>query len=157
MEKVKMLQPVISDAQADTENISRRSDSKAFLVDLSMKLEILIFSPEEAIGNPQTLYILQRGIIGGRGRVFNSGSVWGDDFLLLDSSLAFPYEATTLTYVELTALSRASFMEVMERFRDRLPEVPNIVRYHCRWLAVQRGVRREAWRRLRVKRDSKTA
>jgi len=116
-------------------------------VELSQTLETLVFSQEEAIGNPHTLYILQRGIIGGRGRIFNSGTVWGEDFLLLDISLALPYEATTLTYVELSSLSRTSFLRVMEQYETKLPELRTRVCYHCRWLAVQRGIRREIWKR----------
>jgi potassium voltage-gated channel Eag-related subfamily H protein 7 len=149
MEKVNMVKPIMMLARdTDVTQLRRITDAKAFLVDLSMKLEPLIFSQEEAIGHPHTLYILQRGIIGGRGRMFNSGTVWGEDFLLLDESLAFPYEATTLTYVELKSLSRASFLEVMERYRTKLPELQSLIRYHCRWLAVQRGIRREVWKRL---------
>merc|ERR1740123_1589198 len=125
MDKVTMIKPIMMLARGmDMANIRRIADAKAFLVELSMKLETLIFSQREAIGHPHTLYILQRGIIGGRGRIFNSGTVWGEDFLLLDVSLAFPYEATTLTYVELSSLSRASFLEVMERHTAKIPELP---------------------------------
>merc|ERR1712241_1424080 len=105
MEKVKMITPIFKLAQdTDAGKIRQRTDCKAFLVDLSMTVETHIFSAAEAIGNPHVLYILQRGIIGSRGRIFNSGTVWGEDFLLLDESLALPCEATTLTYVELTSL-----------------------------------------------------
>jgi len=149
MKKVNMIKPIMMLAQdMDMTNIRRKADAKAFLVELSMKLETFIFSQEEAIGHPHTLYILQRGIIGGRGRIFISGTVWGEDFLLSDESSAFPYEATTLTYVELKSLSRNNFLDVMERYCTKIPELPSLVRYHCRWLAVQRGIRREVWRRL---------
>jgi len=148
MAKVTMIKSIMTLAQdTDVTNIRLRMDSKAFLVELSMKLETLVFSQEEAIGHPHTLYILQRGIIGGRGRIFNSGTVWGEDFLLLDESLALPYEANTLTYVELTSLSRENFLRVVDRYCTKIPELPSLVRYHCRWLAVQRGLRREVWRR----------
>jgi len=151
MAKVRIIRRIMDQATHAADTDFRLSSLwTKFLVELSMALETLIFSQEEAVGSPQTFYILMRGILAGRGRIFYRGCVWGEDFLLGDCSLAYPFESTTLTYVEISALSRQSFLDLVEVHGSRLPELPRLVRYHVQWLAFQRSIRREV-RRRRVK------
>jgi len=115
------------------------------LVDMSLKLQTMSFSQNEAIGNAHNMYIVMRGLLqNATGRVMRTGNVWGDDFLLQDSTLAFPYESVALTYVELTTLSRQDFMEVVQAHSSRTPKLQKMVRYYCRWLAFQRAILKEA-------------
>merc|ERR1712008_309437 len=131
----------------DTTDSQSCSCWMSFLVDLSMKIETMFFAQMEAVGTSQTLFILMRGLLAGKGRIYYRGCVWGEDFILHDCSLAYLCEATTLTYVELASLSRQTFLDVVEEHAGRLPELPRLVRYHCCWLALQRSVRREVQRR----------
>eukprot|EP00419_Tripos_fusus_P001307 CAMPEP_0172696424 /NCGR_PEP_ID=MMETSP1074-20121228/28041_1 /TAXON_ID=2916 /ORGANISM="Ceratium fusus, Strain PA161109" /LENGTH=700 /DNA_ID=CAMNT_0013517173 /DNA_START=38 /DNA_END=2138 /DNA_ORIENTATION=- len=134
---------IINRIMYETQNI-RAADNHLgafwmlFLVDLSMKLETQIFSQTEVVGSQQTLYIVMKGLLACCGRIFYQGCVWGDDFLLSDSSLASPIESSALTYVEIASLGRQNFLDVVEVHGRRLPELPRIVSYYIRWLALQR-------------------
>jgi len=116
-----------------------------------LKLQTMSFSQNEAIGNAHTMYIVTRGLLqNATGRVLRTGNVWGDDFLLQDSTLALPYESVALTYVELTTLSRQDFLDAVAVHSSRAPKLWKMVRYHCCWLSFQRMLLKEAKTALKV-------
>merc|ERR1719162_2060576 len=118
-----------------------------FLLDISQGLQFAAISQLEPFGNPQVLYILSRGIVVRKERLFQSGAVWGIDFVLSDLRLLEPHECVALTYAELTMLTRHSFMKYVEKYKHKCPQLQVKVRRFCVWLATQRAILAEAWRR----------
>ena len=56
-------------------------------------------------------------------RLGTNGTVWGEDFVLSDTSLIKPVTGFALTYIEVLALTREAFMAVIERNRYTCPEL----------------------------------
>ena len=95
----------------------------------------------------QVLYILSKGLVALNSRVRSIGVVWGEDFVLSDTSLIRPIACYALTYVELLSLTRDDFMQIIQRRRFTCPELFRIVRRYCVRIAVYRGILAEARRR----------
>jgi len=123
---------------------------RACVADISRQLQLQAFAQQESFDNVQVLFILSKGLVALNSRVGAFGEVWGEDFVLSDTSLIQPVAGYALTYLEVLALSRADFMKVIERRRYTCPELPHIVRRYCIRIAVYRGVMAEARRRLKL-------
>eukprot|EP00913_Durusdinium_trenchii_P014480 g13584.t1 len=95
----------------------------------------------------QVLHILAKGLVVLNMRVAYNGTVWGEDFVLSDTSLIQQVSGFALTYIEVLCLSRQSFMQVIERRRSSCPQLGQIVRRYCVRIAVYRGILAEAHRR----------
>ena len=95
----------------------------------------------------QVLYILSKGLVALNSRVRSLGVVWGEDFVLSDTSLIRPVACYALTYLELFSLTREDFMQIIQRRRFTCPELFRIVRRYCVCIAVYRGILAEARRR----------
>ena len=61
----------------------------------------------------QVLYILSKGLVALDSRVGYNGAVWGEDFVLSDTSLIRPVAGYALTYIEVLFLTRDALMEVI--------------------------------------------
>merc|ERR1719491_1169644 len=85
----------------------------AFIVDICLALQPEVHAQSEIFGKPRVLYILIRGLVNRPPRLHLQGAVWGTDFVLLDKNLIEPSESFALTYVELTALSREAFFQLV--------------------------------------------
>lgn len=131
---------------------SKGVDTEAFracIADTSRQLVCGAFAQRESFGNVQILYILSKGLVILNSKVGTNGTVWGEDFVLADTSLIRPVSGFALTYIEVMALTRESFMKVIERRRVNCPELGQIVRRYCVRIAVRRGVIAEARRLAR--------
>merc|ERR1740121_2367722 len=145
--KVSFLAGIFQEAKEST------GDSQFFfMVDISQKMQNQVHAQSEIFGKPQVLYILVRGLASRYTRLYRSGSVWGTDFVLVDTKLAEPAESFALTYLELTVLLREDFLDVVERHKAACPEMTRRVRRFCVWLAFQRAVIAEARRRVKEQR-----
>ncbi|CAK9037912.1 Potassium voltage-gated channel subfamily H member 1 (Ether-a-go-go potassium channel 1) (EAG channel 1) (EAG1) (r-eag) (Voltage-gated potassium channel subunit Kv10.1) [Durusdinium trenchii] len=121
---------------------SKGVDTEAFracIADTSRQLVCGAFAQRESFGNVQILYILSKGLVILNSKVGTNGTVWGEDFVLADTSLIRPVSGFALTYIEVMALTRESFMKVIERRRVNCPELGQIVRRYCVRIAVRRG------------------
>ncbi|CAE7577375.1 Kcnh6 [Symbiodinium natans] len=121
---------------------------QACVAHVSKMLSFGAFAQREAFTNVQVLYILSKGLVALNSRVRSHGEVWGEDFVLWDTSLIHPVTGYTLTYIEVLSLSRADLMHVIHECRFTSPELGQIVRRYCVRIAVYRGVLQEA-RRLK--------
>ena len=62
---------------------------------------------------PETMYIVERGIVAGLARVYTTGKCIGDDCLWMAVDSPRPYCATTLSYASLLTLQRSDIMEAV--------------------------------------------
>ncbi|CAK9084283.1 Potassium channel AKT2/3, partial [Durusdinium trenchii] len=120
---------------------------RACISDVSQELECKAYSQRESFNNVQVLHILAKGLVVLNMRVAYNGTVWGEDFVLSDTSLIQQVSGFALTYIEVLCLSRQSFMQVIERRRSSCPQLGQIVRRYCVRIAVYRGILAEAHRR----------
>jgi len=122
------------------------------IADTSRQLRCGAFAQRESFDNIQVLYILSKGLVVLNSKVGTNGTVWGEDFVLSDTSLIRPVGGFALTYIEVLFLTRESFMQVIERRRLTCPQLGRIVRRYCIRVAVRRGVIYEAKRIARQRR-----
>mmetsp|Transcript_22010 Transcript_22010/g.39445 ORF Transcript_22010/g.39445 Transcript_22010/m.39445 type:complete len:654 (-) Transcript_22010:75-2036(-) len=120
---------------------------EAFVVDIAVSLDTLLYAGEELFGAPHNLHILNRGLVGRMMRVLRSGAVWGEDFVLKDHTLQEPVQCHALTYVEVLVLSRDTFFDIVARHSGRIPGLEKQIRRFCVRLAAYRGILAEARRR----------
>eukprot|EP00401_Gymnodinium_catenatum_P064314 CAMPEP_0117475068 /NCGR_PEP_ID=MMETSP0784-20121206/9605_1 /TAXON_ID=39447 /ORGANISM="" /LENGTH=674 /DNA_ID=CAMNT_0005269305 /DNA_START=56 /DNA_END=2080 /DNA_ORIENTATION=+ len=125
-------------------------EAPLFIGDLAQRLQIAKYSQGEAFGVLQTLYILNRGLVHRVERVVQSGDIWGCDFILSDLDLLEPYDCLALTFVEVMALDRASFMEVVDMHEREWPDLKIHIRRCVVRLAAKRGIMREAAQRKKM-------
>lgn len=86
-------------------------DPKAF----AQHLEARVFAQGERFGETRTLYILNRGIVGRKGRVMRTNAVWGEDFILEEEVYLDKAPSVALTYVEVSWMARISLDAIMEQ------------------------------------------
>lgn len=122
---------------------------RACVADISRQLELQAFAQQDSFDNVQVLYILSKGLVALNSHVQKDGAVWGEDFVLSDTSLIRPVAGYALTYIEVLYLTRERFMGVIERRKRTCPQLGYIVRRYCVRVAVFRGVIAEARRRVR--------
>mmetsp|Transcript_104032 Transcript_104032/g.333449 ORF Transcript_104032/g.333449 Transcript_104032/m.333449 type:complete len:824 (+) Transcript_104032:59-2530(+) len=136
--------------QVVAKGASRNAPSFAsFIVGISLRMTSIVHAQQELFGVPHVLYIVNRGLVSRQQRILQTGAVWGQDFVISDSRLVDPSQGYSLTYVELTTLSRESFMLLAEKYGSVNSELKRRVRRYCCWLAFQRAVWKEARRRQR--------
>ena len=121
--------------------------NEACVADIAKSLRLVAFAQQETFHNVQVLYILSKGLVALNSRVGALGEVWGEDFVLSDSSLIRPVAGYALTYLELLSLTREDFMQVIQTRRITCPELFRLVRRYCVRIAVYRGILAEARRR----------
>jgi len=90
---------------------------------------------------------MHRGLGSHRGRLHRQGSVWGQDFVLSNPKLIESAGAFALTYIEVCSLQRKAFLDLLDKHRDACPELAQQVRRFICWLAFQRALLIEAYRR----------
>ncbi len=117
---------------------------RACIADISRELKVAAFAQREIFDNVQVLYILSKGLVALNSRVGQNGVVWGEDFVLSDTSLIRPVSGFALTYIEVFFLTREAFMGVVERRKVTCPQLAQIVRRYCIKIAVTRGIIAEA-------------
>ena len=117
---------------------------RACIADISRELKVAAFAQREIFDNVQVLYILSKGLVALNSRVGQNGVVWGEDFVLSDTSLIRPVSGFALTYIEVFFLTREDFMGVVERRKVTCPQLAQIVRKYCIKIAVTRGIITEA-------------
>lgn len=118
------------------------------VAEIARSLTLTAFAQQETFENVQVLYILSRGLVALNSRVGGLGEVWGEDFVLSDTSLVRPVSGYALTYLEILSLTRTDFVQVIQRRRPSCPELYRVVRRYCVRLAVYRGILQEAKRRM---------
>lgn len=144
IEKVTFLGAVIKSSENEQEG------SPPFLIEIALSLETHMYAQQEEFGRPHVLYIQSRGLTGRNVRVMRGGSVWGEDFVLTDSYLLDPVTCFALTYVEVSTLSRTTFLRIVKRNQFLYPMLHDCVRKFCVRLAFQRAILEEA-RERRIK------
>ncbi|CAE7337627.1 Kcnh2 [Symbiodinium necroappetens] len=122
----------------------------ACIADIAKALKASAFAQRESFDNVQVLYILSKGLVALDSRVAYNGAVWGEDFVLSDTSLIRPVAGYALTYIEVLYLTRDALMEVIARRKASCPQLGRIVRQYCVRVAVFRGILAEAKRRSKL-------
>lgn len=115
-----------------------------FMSNVATSLQVSVHAQQECIGEPWTLFILHRGLCVRRMNILRSGAVWGEEFILTSRELLDRTPSFSLTFIELSRLTRARFVDVLKRY----PEVWKPVRGAVVRTAARRGILREAKRRL---------
>jgi len=123
---------------------------KACIADIARELKCAAFAQRESFDNVQVLYILSKGLVALDSRVGYNGAVWGQDFVLSDTSLIRPVSGYALTYIEVLFLTRDSLMQVIAARKASCPQLGQIVRQYCVRVAVFRGILAEAKRRAKL-------
>jgi len=121
------------------ENVDTDVGVQSFVLEVSMALDSANYAQSEVFGQPHVLYILQRGLASQRTRILQSGSVWGEDFLLNNPRLLYNVRCYAMTYLELLFCRRKKFIEIMDKQVTQCPELRSRVRRFCVRLAVGRG------------------
>ena len=70
---------------------------RACIADISRSLQTAAYAQKEIFDNVQVLYILSKGLVALNSRVGHNGVVWGEDFVLSDTSLIRPVAGFALT------------------------------------------------------------
>mmetsp|Transcript_27390 Transcript_27390/g.89649 ORF Transcript_27390/g.89649 Transcript_27390/m.89649 type:complete len:686 (+) Transcript_27390:150-2207(+) len=95
-----------------------RGAPQDFVTEIALTLGSETFPQSEEIikqGELATkMYIVERGVVGGKGRVFTSGKVFGEDILAGEGEAT--YTARAMTFTDLFALHRGDLEEVAARF-----------------------------------------
>jgi len=120
---------------------------EACMAEIARCLKLGAFAQQETFDNVQVLYILSKGLVVLNSKLRSEGEVWGEDFVLEDTSLILPVAGYAVTYLETLSLNREDFMSVIERKRFSCPQLKRMVRRYCVRIAVYRGILREAQRR----------
>ena len=117
---------------------------KACIADVAKALKAAAFAQRESFDNVQVLYILSKGLVALDSRVGHHGAVWGEDFVLSDTSLIRPVSGYALTYIEVLFLTRDALMEVIEKRRSSCPQLGRIVRQYPgrRFFSLQKTLKR---------------
>jgi len=83
------------------------------ILDIVRSLRPRAFGPQEHINLRGNMFLMQRGIVGARGRILSRGDVWGcNDILMETPQLIDSTLPRTLSYVELLTLNRSTLVEV---------------------------------------------
>jgi hypothetical protein len=89
---------------------------------ISLAMASVAYCPLESVIDlhepPSTMYIVERGIVGGLSRIFTSGTCLGQDCLWQPLDSPRPYAASTLSYATLLSLQRSDIMEVVAFFPE---------------------------------------
>lgn len=94
-----------------------RGAPKQFVVDIALKLSTVTYPQDEEIlrvGEISTqMYIVERGVVGGKGRVFTSGKVFGEE--VLGHGVA-SFTARAMTYCDLFVLDGGELEDVANSY-----------------------------------------
>ncbi|CAE7340924.1 KCNH6, partial [Symbiodinium necroappetens] len=88
---------------------------EACMAEIAKCLRLGAFAQQETFDNVQVLYILSKGLVVLNSKLRSEGEVWGEDFVLEDTSLILPVAGYAVTYLETLSLNREDFMSVIER------------------------------------------
>ena len=80
--------------------------SRNFMVSVVAKFRTETFGPTESAVRVRTLMVLQRGVVSLEGRLMLPGSAWGEDLVLDTVWLRRRVMLSTLTFVEISSLTR---------------------------------------------------
>ena len=116
--------------------------SLAFLVQLSLNLKPLVFSPGE-IAPSGKLYIVNRGLSLFGGIIYSRGKYWGEDVILTSDNLRLTYCALAMNFLEVFTLARGD----LEKAAAIFPSMAKRLRQCSIRLAVRRAFMLEAQRR----------
>ena len=120
---------------------------EACMAEIAKSLRLGAFAQQETFDNVHVLYILSKGLVVLNSKLRSEGEVWGEDFVLEDTTLIRPVAGYAMTYIETLSLTREDFMAVIERRRFSCPQLQRMVRRYCVRIAVYRGILAEAQRR----------
>jgi len=134
-------------------NSDRLRMPSSFLQSLATMLQVSVHAQQECVGDPWTLYILHRGLCVRRMRILNSGSVWGEDFILASHRLLDTSQAFCFTFVELSRLTRRRLIEIVKHS----PEVWAPLRAAVVRTAARRGVVLEAARQWKSRSKARSS
>jgi len=123
-----------------------------FLEEIAQTLNVETFPQGEKIIHGgevnERLFIVQRGVVGGKGRVFTAGKVFGEDILCGDG--VSTYTARALTFADVYTLHRADLHRVCAAFpvmrlrllqtgvRKRAKEA--LALFALQWTRLQKGI-----------------
>jgi hypothetical protein len=114
---------------------------------LVLRMGTHVHAPQETIFAKWTLFIMHKGVCARTGNILTPGTAWGHDFLLSNLQNCDSYPAFTITFVQLSSLTKQAVEEVIEV----TPAADSIVRQATIKMAIIRGVKRLA--REKVERD----
>lgn len=122
--------------------VPRRTE---FFVDLTQNMSIRLHTPNELVPNSEELCVVQLGLCIHGGALKAKGEVYGEDMLLNNPALRRPFATLSLTFLQISVLSKDVLNQTTAKHADVQPYVR---RAFCR-LAVARGLlcRAELYRR----------
>ena len=115
-----------------------------FISDIAQRFETSVYAPNELLDHPDRMYHLVRGVVVLAGRPLSNGAVWGDDMVLSCVDYQEPHAAMTLTYVEVSTLSKETLFGLLRFY----PAAAAAMRKATVRMAVRRGLMHEARRRV---------
>jgi hypothetical protein len=124
-------------------------DHLSAMLQITLKFESQIFSPQEAVHRGETLFLVCQGVCARDGQILVRSSSWGEDALLLTNQrICFVYPAWTVTFVHVWALNKKNFHSVIAAANN--PVVTKLVRKATVKLALTRGIQVAAERMLGI-------
>jgi hypothetical protein len=97
-------------------NCGNVEEQQRFVTKIALNLGLEAYAPKENIFGPgdraDKLYIVQRGLIGCRGRVLSAGRTFGEDMILHDSRRT--YEVFVLVFVNVYFLSQEKLRYILD-------------------------------------------
>ena len=107
--------------------------SESFLVEVCKVIKPTMLAPGETLSEPQTLYLIEKGLVVYKGKLMGAGKLIGVDFMLTNPALRPTTFPTVLTFVEALALHRIELEEVSDLF----PEDAKKMRTGVIWTALR--------------------
>lgn len=153
----KLMPEVGSQSHSGSSDVNR---APHFVVDIALALGSVIFAQSEVFGERRVLYILRKGLVlsrAGRGmRVFCTGDVWGEDFVLSKSSLRESEVRLAATYVEIFQLTIAGFIRVCQKHSANILLRRRLRQFVVRLSARQAILVEARWRRFAAAAEAQT-
>ena len=116
------------------------AELKSFITEVTMKLTIDSFAPEELVISKGerglVMYIIRKGVVGCNGRIMGGGNYFGEDMIL--QSAVRLHDVRSLTFLDVYVLSKSDLDDVLEL--GNFPHIYKCVRRHVMKYAFKRNI-----------------
>lgn len=152
LSKVSFIRAFITEADLIMRQGGNAEHYRTCIADIARFMDTMAFAQGELFVTGDTLYVLYRGLIGKLNKIYSTGDVLGEDFLLSDVNLVHTDRCCALTYAEAMFIERKQFYSVVEQNTLGCPQLKLRVRQFVVKLAAQRGILVEAKQRKEAER-----
>ena len=114
------------------------AEQNAFVTEVTLALEPEVFTPNELVvregQRARKLYIVQRGVVAGAGRVMGAGKCFGEDMIMQQGFCLFDVRA--LSFLDVYGLSSSALQQIIAR--GGFPQTQRAIRKAANRMALHR-------------------